>query len=734
MKKNIIVCVVALSTITCAWAKEIVKEPVDWVNGKIGTISHMLVPTFPATQLPNGMLRFIPPNYSFVTDRVGPFNLCIPQHRTRFPVLTMAPVNNWNGEFKKWSATWDQQKSLPYRYSVWLDSENITVDLAPAQRSAIVEFGFESNGKHAITFAPFNKNGKLNVKDSRVIGMDKFYDLSVYIAAEFNPQPLAVKEENGKVAVIFGDKPEKVKMRYAISYQSQNQADLNLRNEMTDWDIERVAKQGREIWNKTLGQIELEGGTDNDKAVFYTALWRTYERMVNFTEDGKYIGYDRQIHNTDGIDYYADDWTWDTFRAMHPLMVMLRPKAQADKLASYLRMMEQNKEKWMPLFPNISHDEHKMNGFHTPSLFLDAWRKGIRSFDIRTVLDACVRTERETSKFPWYRGKKTRIDRFYDEHGYFPALPEDAEETEYPDDHNCRWEKRQTVAVTLAFSYDCWTIAELAREVKALEKDEARIAQLDEIIAEFTKKSFNYRNLWKADTGFFHPKNEKGEWIMPFDYSFSGGQAARYYYDENNAWTYIWDVSHNIPDLINLFGGADKMDAKMDEMFNTGYGRTRWAFYNRLPDSTGNMGMFTMGNEPSFHIPYLYNYVGKPWKTQKLVRKIMEAWFRNDLMGICGDEDGGGMSAFAVWSAIGFYPVTPGKKEYTWGSPIFKKVTIHLENGKDLVINAHGVSEDAKYIKSITVNGKPLNGVFMNSDDILNGGVIDVEMSERPAK
>ena len=243
-------------------------------------------------------------------------------------------------------------------------------------------------------------------------------------------------------------------------------------------------------------------------------------------------------------------------------------------------------------------------------------------------------------------------------------------------------------------------------------------------------------NLWNPKTQFFHPKDAEGKFIEPFDYMICGGFGARNYYTENNAWTYIWDVQHDLPGLRALFGGAEAMDAKLDKMFNTSVG-ARWKFAGQMPDGcTGLMGAFTMANEPAFHIPYLYNYVGKPWKTQKLVRKTLECWFRNDRMGICGDEDGGGMSAYAVFSMLGFYPVTPGLPEYQWGSPVFTKATIHLENGKDFVLEAPKASHDAKYVRSISVDGAaPASALVpLRHADIVKGARVVVDMSDRPVR
>ncbi len=291
----------------------------------------------------------------------------------------------------------------------------------------------------------------------------------------------------------------------------------------------------------------------------------------------------------------------------------------------------------------------------------------------------------------------------------------EGEKETIPEVHS--FERRQPVAVTLGTSYDQWCLSQIADELG--KTDEAEY---------FRKASFNYRNLFNEETKFFHPKDDEGNFIEPFDYKFSGGMGARAYYDENNAWVYRWDVQHNIPDLIDLMGGNEAFVNNLDAMFTEPLGRSKYAFYAQLPDHTGNVGQFSMANEPSLHIPYLYNYAGQPWKTQKRLRKLLHEWFRNDLMGVPGDEDGGGMSSFVVFSSMGFYPVTPGQPNYTIGSPIFKHVSVDLGNGKTFEIEARNASVENKYIQSATLNGEKLDKPWITHEAIINGGKLVFEM------
>jgi len=376
--------------------------------------------------------------------------------------------------------------------------------------------------------------------------------------------------------------------------------------------------------------------------------------------------------------------------------------------------MEHN---WWPTFPEITGDSRRMNSNHGVASVIDAYRKGLRGFDLEKAYIACKGAITEKTLAPWSGKPAGELDQFYKEYGYIPALHEDEKET-IPEVNS--FEKRQPVAVTLGTSYDEWCLGQLAGELG--KKDDA---------VYFGKASFNYRNLFNKDTKFFHPKDKYGKFIEPFDYRFSGGVGARDYYGENNGWTYRWDVQHNIPDLIDLMGGKSEFADNLDALFSTPMGRGKREFYTQLPDQTGNVGQFTMANEPALHIPYLYNYAGQPWKTQKRIRALLGEWFRNDLMGVPGDEDGGGMTSFVVFSYMGFYPVTPGMPVYNIGSPIFKNVKIHLENGKIFEIVAVNTSPENKYIQSATLNGKPWDKPWFNHEDLENGGSLIVQMGPK---
>jgi len=284
-----------------------------------------------------------------------------------------------------------------------------------------------------------------------------------------------------------------------------------------------------------------------------------------------------------------------------------------------------------------------------------------------------------------------------------------------------KFERRQPVPVTLENSFDDWNIAQLARVLHRAEDEKL-----------FLRRAANYKNLFRADKGLMWPKDSAGQWIEPMDPKFSGGMGGRDYYDENNGYTYTWDVAQDFEGLIALMGGRQKAEANLDQLFREPLGRSRYEFQAKFPDSTSMAGEFSMGNEPSLAIPYIYNRMGAPWKTQKRVRMLLESFFTDTLQGIPGDEDGGGMSAFVVFSMMGFYPVTPGIPIYDVGSPVFNKVTIRLKNGKEFSIVAHNASHDNKYVQSIRLNGQPLNQVWFRHADIANGGMLEMTMGNTP--
>jgi predicted alpha-1,2-mannosidase len=373
---------------------------------------------------------------------------------------------------------------------------------------------------------------------------------------------------------------------------------------------------------------------------------------------------------------------------------------------------------WMPSFAVLWGDHACMNGNHAAAWFADNWFKGVQNFDVLKAYEGVKKNSLEATLLPWRNGPKGALDDFYHQKGYFPAIPEKALETDPLVD---RHEKRQSVAVTLGFSYDDWCTAQLA-------KANGKKADFDL----FMNRSLFYRNVWNSKEGFMWPKDDKGAWIQGLDPKFGGGQGGRFYYAENNAYTYNWDVLHDFAGLFELMGGQKAAEEKLDQLFREGNNRSKFEFFSKFPDASGQVGQFSMGNEPSFSIPYLYNQLGAPWKTQKRVRSLLDQWFNDDIHGIPGDEDGGGITSWVVFSMIGIYPTTPGLPVYDFGSPLFDQITIDLKNGKKLQIEAINNSKDNKYIQSVKINGQVWNQSWIRHVDIVNGARIEIQMGNTP--
>ena len=713
------------------------KTPVDYVNPNMGNISHLLVPTYPTVQLPNGMLRVYPKREIYTSDLLAGLPLAVTGHRG-ISAFRLDPVScpEAVGAMLE-GLSYTNERTTPYHYSVFLDDVEVDVDFAPAYQSAIYQLSFHEGNAHlAFTTA----DGTLEMQGNVLTASQRIGKATVYLYMEMEQKPVAEKDlstrENIKgwvsAAGYIGSKGElrtkvisfdtkQVNLRYGISFISKEQARENLYREIPHYDVEALANAGRDVWNETLGQIQVSGLEEDAKTVFYTSLYRTYERMINISEDGKYYsGFDGQVHEDEGVPFYTDDWIWDTYHAVHPLRVILEPKKEAYMLQSFVRMAQQSEDGWLPTFPGVQGDSHSMNGNHGIVTLWDAYVKGVQDFDIVTAYVAARKTLDEKSIIPWRRVPKTELDEVYSSKGFFPALyPGEKEWVKEVDG----FERRQAVAVTLADCHDSWCLAQMAQKL-GKETDYVRYMQ----------RSYNYRNLYNARTGFFHPKDQEGKFIEPFDYVFSGGPGNRDYYDENNGWIYRWDVVHNIYDLMELMGGKEQFVNNLDQTFREPLGKGRNEFYYQNADHTGNVGQYSMGNEPCMHIPYLYCYGGEAWKTQKRVRTLLQQWFRNDLMGVPGDEDGGGLSSFVVFSMLGFYPVTPGVPVYVIGSPVFETATIALDNGKTFTVRCHDYSPEHKFIQSAKLNGENWDQSWFSHDDLMQGGTLEFVMGKYPNK
>lgn len=706
--------------------------PVDYVNPYMGNISHLLVPTFPTVQLPNSMLRVYPERADFTSCRINGLPLIVTHHRER----SAFNLSVWQGGAQEVTAgvtsySYDNEKITPYSFSVYLDEVGVQADYSLSHQSALYRLHFEKSIQPWIILR--SGDGNLKASGNAVSGWQQLdAKTRVYIYAELDSKPvqtLVVKGGIAKTGTAAEGKDASVVMglpvttmdvalRYGVSFISVEQAKRNLRREINTYDIESVKVRARKTWNDALGRIEL-AGDDRQKTIFYTSLYRYYERQICMSEDGRYYSAsDGKIHEDNGSPYYTDDWVWDTYRAAHPLRVLLEADKERDIIRSFVTMAQQTDSLWLPTFPESTGDSRRMNSNHTVAVVADALSKGITEFDVKTAYKAARNVIYNKSLAPWSADTPAGwLNSFYLKHGYIPALRHG--EKEYLPEVNPN-EKRQPIAVTLGTAYDEWCLSRIAAYLGN---------KADQSLYE--TRALNYRNVFNPATRFFHPKDSAGEFIRPFDYIFDGGMGARDFYGENNGWVYRWDVQHNIADLIRLHGGAKQFCTDLDEMFCTPLGRSKFEFYAKLPDHTGNVGQFSMANEPSMHIPYLYNYAGEPWKTQKCIRQMLKTWFRNDLMGVPGDEDGGGMSAFVVFSMMGIYPVTPGLPIYNIGSPVFPMAKLHLSNGKTFEIEARGASGENKYIQSATLNGVEWNKPWLSHDDVMKGGRLVLTMGNK---
>ena len=682
---------------------------VQYVDPAIGNVSILLVSTRPTVDMPNSMVRVYPMRADATDDRIASFPLTISSHRA-LELFTLMPGGGQ-------PAAYDQEVTRPYYYATRFDGSLIQTEFTATERCGYFRFGFP-DGKAEVVVGNRQPGAMAALGNRAVSGQERFQGMKAYVYGEFS-RPVALKVEtagNGQRVVATAADAKELEFRYGISFIGVEQARRNLREEIPAWGFERVKQAGKARWNRRLGQIEVEGGTEAQKRVFYTALYRCSERMIDISEDGRYYsGFDHHVH-ADKRPFYVDNWLWDTFRALEPLETLLDPQREADKIQSVVRMYEQSGT--LPTFNTVAGNMAAMNGNHAAPWIADAWFKGVRDFDLEKAYEGLRKRSLETTLLPWRLGPKTRLDDFYNQHGYMPALRPGEKETVAGVD---RFEKRQPVPVTLGNSMDDWNIAHLAG-VLGKTADE----QL------FMKRAANYRNLFRPDKAMLWPRDENGQWIEPMDPGWDGGLGGRDYYDENNGYTYQWDVNHDYSGLFALMGGRAKAEANLDELFRRPLGRARYEFQARFPDSTSMVGQFSMGNEPSFAIPYLYDRLGAPWKTQKRVRMLLETFFPATLEGIPGDEDGGGMSAFVVFSMMGFYPVTPGLPVYDIASPVFDKVTIHLKNGKNFVVAARNTSRQNKYVESIRLNGKPLNRVWFRHADLANGGLLELTMGSTP--
>jgi predicted alpha-1,2-mannosidase len=692
---------------------------VEYVDPTMGGQGFMLEPTRPTVSLPNSMVRMYPVRKDQLDDQIHSFPLTIISHRLGELFWLMPGDGTPAAQAFDEAQTYDQETTTPYYFATRFDDSLIRTEFTPTAHCGYFRFTFPS-GKPVILLAN-RYPGDLNFSGSNVVtGIERFNDMQAFVYGEFS-LPMQAEASGGDQKRLFINAVNggnTLEFRYGISFISIAQAQKNLQEEIPGWTFDAVKDAARDRWNEVLGQIQIEGGTPDQRTVFYTSLYRCCERMVNITEDSQYYSsFDHQVHQ-DPRPFYVDDWLWDTYRALEPLQTLLNPEMESDKLQSYVRAYQQLG--WMPEFSVLWGNHACMTGNPAAPWMADAWDKGITNFDLATAYAGLKKNSLEGTWLPWRRGPKSSLDDFLDEHGYMPALHPGETETiaaVHPR------ERRQAVSVTEAQSYDDWCTAQIARQLGN-----------DADYQLFIKRAADYKNVYRADKGHVWPRDADGNWIEPFDPGFSGGQGGRDYTTENNGYTYDWDVQHDLQGLFELMGGRAAAEAKLDQLYRESLGMSKYEFWAKFPDASGLVGQFSMGNEPSLHIPYIYNYLGAPWKTQKRVRMLIDTWFTDTSLGMPGDEDGGGMSSFVVFSMMGFYPVTPGVPVYDLCSPFFDRITIRLHNGKTFTVVCHDNSAKNKYIQSITLNGQPQSKVWFKHSDLVNGGTLELQMGDTPNK
>ncbi|MEO8768951.1 MAG: GH92 family glycosyl hydrolase [Ferruginibacter sp.] len=485
---------------------------------------------------------------------------------------------------------------------------------------------------------------------------------------------------------------EKIKIKMALSPVSTAGALLNLRTETPGWDFEKIKQLAQASWNKELNKIVIEGSKE-EKQNFYTAMYHAFISPTTYMDvDGHYKGLDQNVQLAKGFTNYTTFSLWDTYRALHPLFNIIQPKRNADMVQSMLQHFQQSSLHMLPIWSHYANDNWCMSGYHSVSVITDAIIKGTIKKDLQKALDACVTTAQKRD----YDGIGQYIDM-----GYIPV------------DKN-----GVGTSTTLEYAYDDWCIAQLAKKLNRTN-----------IYNEFIKRSYNYKNVFDTTTAFMRGRNSDGSFKKDFDPLSTNGQG----FIEGNSWNYSFFVPHDPKQLIAMMGGNKKFTDRLDSLFTM---QLPDAFFAETEDITrdGIIGGYVHGNEPAHHAAYLYNYANAAWKTQERVRMILKMQYKATPDGLGGNDDAGQMSAWYIFSSLGFYPVAPGSDQYAIGSPAVNGATLHLENGKTFIIEVKDQSDKNVYIQKMTLNGKPLNHFFINHSDIMNGGKLIFYMGGEATK
>ena len=584
----------------------------------------------------------------------------------------------------------EAEDARAWRYRVRLDDYGIDAEVAPTCHGGVLRFTFPE-AEHAWIVLDEGRDYRVDPESRTVAGAAANYGL--YFVAVFD-HAFAVQGTNDKAAWVgFSTKAgERVTVRVGTSLISAEQARLNLDREMPRADFNGIAEAARAEWNHELGRVELTGGTEAQRRTFYTALYHALQmpRLLNETDakgaEMHRSPYDGQVHPGP---MFSDTGFWDTFRAEFPLLALLTPSRDAEIIRAMLSAYDEGG--WLPKWPNPAETD-VMIGTHADSVIADAYAKGVRDFDVPKAYRAMYKDA--TVPADKLNGRAGLAD--YVKLGYVPA------------DIGVK----ESVSRTLEYAYDDFCTAQMARALGKAE--DARL--LD-------KHARNYRNVFDASTGFMRGRKHDGTWLAPFDPLDWGGV-----FTEGNAWQWLWSVQQDVPGLMELLGGRDAFVRKLDTMFSMtsdykvgGYGRV---IHEMTEAKMEGMGQYAHINEPVHHVIYLYDFAGEPWKTQRLAHEVMTRLYKPGPDGWLGDEDTGQMSAWYIFSALGIYPVTPGRPVYALGTPLFDRVTVHLENGRTLKVEAERREPGDFYVQSVTWNGHALDGPWIDHAQIAAGGTL----------
>jgi predicted alpha-1,2-mannosidase len=497
---------------------------------------------------------------------------------------------------------------------------------------------------------------------------------------------------------------EKILIKTGLSAVSMEGALRNLDKEIPGWSFDRVAERTNEAWENELGKILIVAPEDK-KVIFYTALYHALIHPSVYQDvDGKYRGTDTDIHVAIAFTNYTVFSLWDTYRALHPLLNWLWPERSSDMISSMLAHFEQSPEKMLPVWSHHGNENWCMIGYHGIPVIADAAVKGVRGFDLSKAMNACLKTA------------SNRLYTGVDDYLRSGYVPED--------------KTANSASITLEYAYDDFTLARLADVVslRRMLPDMVRY-YARENVTRFEKRSENWRNLFDTTSGFIRPKDSDGSWREPFDPLSTHGQG----FIEGNAWNYSFYVPQDIDGLIARMGGENRFISRLDSLFTMHLADSHFA---QTEDVTraGLIGNYVHGNEPSHHIPYLYNWTSRPWKTQERVHQIVNSMYRNETDGLCGNDDCGQMSAWYIFSVLGFYPVCPGTTRYAMGSPCIGQATVMLPGGKTLSITAKGLSDKNIYVRSASLNGKLVTGTFLDHAGLMEGGTLVFSMGSAPVE